>query len=291
MLVSELMLQQTQVPRVVPRYHRVPRSLPDPGGLRRRAAWARWCGPWAGLGYNRRAVNLHARRRAWWSSATAGALPDDLDRAAGAARRGPVHGPGRAGLRLRARRGRGRHQRGPGAGPAGRPLPRAGARCRPWPTRPCPRAGGGPGTRPCSTWGPPCARSRHRGCDGCPVAGGCAWWAAGRPEPDPARGSAGVSTGQSRFEGSDRQGRGRLVDALRGAGRVAPGRAGRAAGWPDDPAAPPGGRGAGPRRPGRRTPPARSAPLTARRRTGDARRFRVGRGRAGQVEVLDDQRG
>jgi hypothetical protein len=58
---------------------------------------------------------------------------------------------------------------------------------------------------------------------------------AGRPEPDPARGSAGVSTPQSRFEGSDRQGRGRLVDALRRERSVAPGDIAATAGWPDDP--------------------------------------------------------
>jgi A/G-specific adenine glycosylase len=67
------------------------------------------------------------------------------------------------------------------------------------------------------------------------VAGWCAWAAAGRPDPDPAVGSAGVSTPQSRFEGSDRQGRGRLVDALRARGRVPAASLADAAGWPDDP--------------------------------------------------------
>jgi A/G-specific adenine glycosylase len=55
----------------------------------------------------------------------------------------------------------------------------------------------------------------------------------GRPDPDPAVGSAGVSGGQSRFEGSDRQGRGRLVDAL----RLAPVRRAEVPtvmGWPAD---------------------------------------------------------
>jgi A/G-specific adenine glycosylase len=50
---------------------------------------------------------------------------------------------------------------------------------------------------------------------------------------DPARGSAAVSVPQSRFEGSDRQGRGRLVDALRAGALNADDVAG-AAGWPDD---------------------------------------------------------
>ncbi len=74
-------------------------------------------------------------------------------------------------------------------------------------------------------------RARGPQCGGCPVAASCAW--RGGPGPDPAVGSAGVSGGQSRFEGSDRQGRGRLVDALR-RGPVADLAA--AAGWPDDPA-------------------------------------------------------
>jgi A/G-specific adenine glycosylase len=65
------------------------------------------------------------------------------------------------------------------------------------------------------------------------VAGRCGWRRAGNPDPDPAVGSAGVSGGQSRFEGSDRQGRGRLVDALR-RGPVPEAALAAVAGWPDD---------------------------------------------------------
>ena len=71
-------------------------------------------------------------------------------------------------------------------------------------------------------------------CDSCPFLGVCAWAEAGRPEPDPARGSAGVSGKQSRFAGSDRQGRGRLVDALR-SGPVDTGDLATVMGWPGDP--------------------------------------------------------
>ena len=71
-------------------------------------------------------------------------------------------------------------------------------------------------------------------CAGCPVTSWCAWSQAGCPPPDPAVGSAGVSTGQAVFAGSDRQGRGRLVDALR-TGPVAPADLPRVMGWPDDP--------------------------------------------------------
>jgi A/G-specific adenine glycosylase len=52
-------------------------------------------------------------------------------------------------------------------------------------------------------------------CHRCPVRRRCRWSLGGRIDPDPARGSAGVSVAQSMFHGSDRQGRGRLVAALR----------------------------------------------------------------------------
>jgi A/G-specific adenine glycosylase len=71
-------------------------------------------------------------------------------------------------------------------------------------------------------------------CDACPLrAHGCAWAAAGFPEPDPVEGSAGISGPQSRFDGSDRQGRGRLVDALR-RGPVRGADLAAAMGWPAD---------------------------------------------------------
>ena len=49
-------------------------------------------------------------------------------------------------------------------------------------------------------------------CDECPVEARCAWRRAGGP--DPAVGSANVSVRQARFDGSDRQARGRLMKAL-----------------------------------------------------------------------------
>jgi len=75
-----------------------------------------------------------------------------------------------------------------------------------------------------------CTRSRP-GCARCPLASRCAWQ--GGRDPDPADGSAGVSGGQSRFEGSDRQGRGRLVRALRTA-PVSPEDLSAVMGWPAD---------------------------------------------------------
>jgi A/G-specific adenine glycosylase len=72
-LVSEVMLQQTQVKRVVPRYLSWLDRWPTAGALAA-ASRADVIRAWQGLGYNRRAVNLHraARRIA------TGGWPTDL---------------------------------------------------------------------------------------------------------------------------------------------------------------------------------------------------------------------
>jgi A/G-specific adenine glycosylase len=56
--------------------------------------------------------------------------------------------------------------------------------------------------------------ARSPRCEECPLAHLCRWRLSGAPDPDPAQGSAGVSGRQARFDGSDRQARGRLVKAL-----------------------------------------------------------------------------
>jgi A/G-specific adenine glycosylase len=58
-LISEVMLQQTQVARVVPRYLEWLRRWPDPAALAA-ATRAEVLAAWVGLGYNRRALALHA---------------------------------------------------------------------------------------------------------------------------------------------------------------------------------------------------------------------------------------
>ncbi len=72
-LVSEVMLQQTQVERVVPRYLRFLERWPTVGALAA-ATTADVIREWDGLGYNRRAVNLHRAARA----VAASGWPDDL---------------------------------------------------------------------------------------------------------------------------------------------------------------------------------------------------------------------
>jgi A/G-specific adenine glycosylase len=80
-LVSEVMLQQTQVPRVVPRYLAWLERWPTVASLAAAPA-ADVIREWQGLGYNRRAVSLHraARRIA------ADGWPDDLTELPGVGR-------------------------------------------------------------------------------------------------------------------------------------------------------------------------------------------------------------
>jgi len=231
-LVSELMLQQTQVTRVVPRYHAFLERFPAPARVAA-APVGEVVRAWAGLGYNRRAVNLHATA-VMVVDRHGGRLPDRLDQLLELPGVGPY--TARAVLAFAFERDVGVVDTNAArvlARVAGRGLARVEVQTRA--DQAVPPGRGWAWNQALLDLGATVCTSRAPVCAGCPLAGGCAWHAAGCPEPDPARGSAGVSTGQSRFEGSDRQGRGRLVDALRGEGRLAPDALARAAGWPDDP--------------------------------------------------------
>ena len=72
-LVSEVLLQQTQVDRVVPRYRAWLERWPTPESLAVAPA-ADVIREWQGLGYNRRAVNLHRAAQA----VVREGWPDDL---------------------------------------------------------------------------------------------------------------------------------------------------------------------------------------------------------------------
>jgi A/G-specific adenine glycosylase len=73
-------------------------------------------------------------------------------------------------------------------------------------------------------------------CDVCPIRAACAWTRSeSSVADDPAEGAAGSGGRQSTFAGSDREGRGRLVSALRRSS-VPLADAARVSGWPDDPA-------------------------------------------------------
>jgi A/G-specific adenine glycosylase len=80
-LVSEVMLQQTQVARVVPRYQAFLARWPSVDALAA-ATSAAVILEWQGLGYNRRALHLH--RAARWIAAEG--WPDDLTELPGVGR-------------------------------------------------------------------------------------------------------------------------------------------------------------------------------------------------------------
>src|SRR3954466_11021759 len=75
-LVSEFMLQQTQVSRVVPKFLGFVERFPTLAALAE-ASTAEVIRAWAGLGYNRRAVNLQRVARAVVEQ-HGGALPSDV---------------------------------------------------------------------------------------------------------------------------------------------------------------------------------------------------------------------
>src|SRR5680860_594242 len=76
-LVSEVMLQQTQVDRVIPYYHRFLEQFPTILDLAA-APTADVIRLWAGLGYNRRAVNLQ-RAAQVVAGEFAGVFPRDVE--------------------------------------------------------------------------------------------------------------------------------------------------------------------------------------------------------------------
>ena len=80
-LVSEVMLQQTQVERVVPRWHAWLERWPTIDALAE-ASPAEVIREWQGLGYNRRAINLHRAARV----VVERGWPDDLTELPGVGR-------------------------------------------------------------------------------------------------------------------------------------------------------------------------------------------------------------
>lgn len=218
-LVSEVMLQQTQVDRVVPRWHRFMDRFPDVDACVGAGVGA-VVEEWAGLGYNRRAVGLHGCAAAVVER-HGGAFPDDLDALLALPGVGPY--TARAVLAFAFERDVAVVDTNVGrilARTAGRPL---GAReAQAAADDLVPAGEGWAWNQAVLDLGATVCAKRSPVCDRCPVAEGCAWSAAGRPDPDPAVGSHAVSRGQTRFDGSFRQGRSRLLDALRRGRPLAP---------------------------------------------------------------------
>jgi A/G-specific adenine glycosylase len=229
-LVSEVMLQQTQAERVVPYYLGFLAAFPTPAACAK-AGPAAVVRAWSGLGYNRRALNLH-RAATVVVAEHQGQVPADER----ALRSLPGVGPYTANairsfafeadvatvdvnaIRVLARSVQGAGLTVPEAQELADRLLPAG---RAWDFN-----------QSMFDLGATVCLPRPR-CDQCPLRRMCRWQQDGLDQPDPWRASPSARP-QSRFAGSDRQGRGRLVQAL----RTAPVPAvdlGPACGWPDEP--------------------------------------------------------
>jgi A/G-specific adenine glycosylase len=185
-LVSEVMLQQTQVARVVPRYLAWLERWPDAGALAA-APVADVLGEWVGLGYNRRALRLReacavVARDGW---------PEDL-------RTLPGIGPYTAAAV-------GAFAFGRDELPVDTNVRRVLQRTGFVPERTPPELG-----QALMELGAMICRARDAACGTCPVAASCA--SAGTIVIAP-RG-AGAGAGRERFEDSNRWVRGRIVEAL-----------------------------------------------------------------------------
>lgn len=232
MLVSELMLQQTQASRIAARYRDFLDAFPTPSACataRPGAVVARW----EGLGYNRRALQLHRAATAIVER-HGGSVPDRIEDLLALPGVGPY--TARAVLAFAFERDDGvldtNAARVLARAVAGRSLRRTEAQSLA--DLMVPTGEGWAWNQAVLDLGASVCVKRRPRCSICPLRRSCAWQRAGAPEPDPAEGTAGASTRQSPFAGSDRQGRGRLVDSLR-TGPLDVDRIPDAAGWPHDP--------------------------------------------------------
>ena len=209
-LVAEVMLQQTQADRVIPKWHAFLAVFPTPTACAS-AALGDVLRLWHGLGYPRRAKHLHDAAVAMVEQHD-GAVPDDLAALLALPGVGPY--TARAVLAFAFERDVGVVDTN-----IARVLARAGG------NRLTPRAAQraaddlvpvGQGwfwNQVLMDVGATLCRPTPR-CEGCPIAVGCVWHRGGHLAPDPAVGSAGVSARQAPYEGSDRQARGRVLAAL-----------------------------------------------------------------------------
>lgn len=208
-LVSEIMLQQTQVSRVVERHGEFMTLFPDPSACAA-APVAHVIQLWDGLGFNRRAVNL-------WKAANVirddhgGRVPADLSALLALPGIGPY--TARAILAFAFERDVGVVDTN-----VGRLLARwtnqrlTNRHAQDLADALVPRDTGWLWNQSLFDFANAQCLRRDPVCQECVLHPVCGWRGQG---DDPAANSAGVSGGQSRFEGSRRQVRGRLVKALR----------------------------------------------------------------------------
>lgn len=226
-LVSEAMAQQTQLTRVIPAWHRFLDRFPSPASVAG-ASPGEVVGLWGGLGYNRRAILLH-RCAVEVVERHGGTIPSRLEDLLALPGIGPY--TARAILAFAFE-----HDVAVVDTNVGRVLARVGGarlsnpEAQALADRLVPVGDGWDWNQALLDFGAMVCVKRKPNCETCPVCSVCTWQGGG---PDPAVGSASVSAPQSRFDGSDRQGRGRLVSALRD-GPVGLDAVATVMGWSDD---------------------------------------------------------
>ena len=209
-MVSEFMLQQTQTSRVLGPWSRFLEALPTPGACAD-APLSEVLTLWSGLGYHRRAKALHDAARIIRDE-FAGVVPSDAD----ALRRLPGVGEYTANAVASFAFGRRVAVLDTNVGRvlaraiANHPLHRAEARDIAHGL--LPRGDSATFNQSMLDLGAQFCKSSPR-CDDCPMARVCVWRREGGPDPAP--NSAAVSRPQTKFEGSDRQVRGRALALLR----------------------------------------------------------------------------
>ena len=213
-LVSEFMLQQTQVSRVIPRLEEWLTAWPTPADLAA-APPAEAVRRWANLGYPRRALWLH-RAATEIRDRHGNVVPREVDdllaltgigdytaRAVAVFAYGDRHPVVDTNTRrVIARAVAGRSQPGP---PAKRDLDDMAA------LLPAEREEAAVLNAAMMELGALVCTARAPRCEACPIAASCAWRAAGYPDTGDTRRK------QSRYEGSDRQARGAVLRMLRAA--------------------------------------------------------------------------
>nr|WP_309146912.1 A/G-specific adenine glycosylase [Curtobacterium sp. MCPF17_011] len=213
-LVSEIMLQQTQVARVVPRLEAWLTRWPTPADLAASPP-ADAVRAWDRLGYPRRALALHAAATVI-AERHGNVVPRDVDdllalpgigdytaRAVAVFAYGDRHPVVDVNVRrVLARAVLGQGEPGPAKAKQDLPLMEA--------TLPADRDDAAATNAAVMELGALVCVARSPACDACPIADRCAWRAAGYPDHDGPRAAK-----QSRFAGSDRQVRGMIMAELR----------------------------------------------------------------------------
>ena len=183
-LVSEVMLQQTQVDRVVPRWHRFLERFPTVQACRDGGAGA-VVEEWAGLGYNRRALEPVALRAGRLSSSTGARSLTSWTGCWRCPASGPTP-PGRCSRSPSSATSAWSTPTSAGCWPAGPAGVSPCGRCRPRPTRSSRPAAGWAHNQAMLDLGATVCVARRPVCERCPLRATCAWGRSGWHGADPA---------------------------------------------------------------------------------------------------------